>query len=112
MSEPYFSTTADDDLPLAIRREREVREREMRERAAAAVPSIGPDAGYRMLAQPAVVTALDIPFFKLMAFLIKAVLAGLPALLVLTALLWLLGQGVQAAFPQLIKMKILIHFPH
>ena len=115
MSEPTFSMTADDDLPRTIRREREAREREARERQArereaamaASVPSIERDGGYGVLASPpATVTDIDVPFIRLMVFFVKAVFAAIPALIVLTALLWLFGQGLQSFFPQLLKMKI------
>ena len=46
------------------------------------------------------------PFFGLMTFFIKAVFAAIPALIMLTALLWLFGQGLQSFFPQFLKMKI------
>ena len=46
-----------------------------------------------------------------MMFFIKAVFAAVPALLLLTAMLWLFGQGLQPAYPQLLKMKILIYVP-
>ena len=46
------------------------------------------------------------PFFRLVTFFIKAVFAAIPALIMLTALLWLFGQGLQSFFPQLLKMKI------
>src|SRR5262245_58079961 len=116
MPEPTFSMTAeDDDLPRTIRREREAREREARERqarereaaAAVSVPSIDHDAAYGALAAPpATVTDIDVPFLRLMMFFVKAVFAAVPALIVLTALLWLFGQGLQSFFPQLLKMKI------
>jgi hypothetical protein len=111
MPEPTFSMTAeDDDLPRTIRRERDARERQARERetaAAASVPSIDHDGAYGALASPpATVTAIDMPFLGLMTFFIKAVFAAVPALIMLTALLWLFGQGLQSFFPQLLKMKI------
>jgi hypothetical protein len=114
MPEPTFSMTAeDDDLPRTIRRERDAREREARERQAREVespvsmPSIDHDAAYGALASPpATVTAIDVPFLGLMTFFIKAVFAAVPALIMLTALLWLFGQGLQSFFPQLLKMKI------
>jgi hypothetical protein len=111
MPEPTFSMTAeDDDLPRTIRRERDARERQARERetaAAASVPSIDHDGAYGALASPpATVTAIDMPFVGLMTFFIKAVFAAVPALIMLTALLWLFGQGLQSFFPQLLKMKI------
>ena len=116
MSEPTFSMTADDDLPRTIRREREAqreareRERLAREREAAtavSAPSIDHEGGYGALASPpATVTDIDVPFLGLMTFFIKAVFAAIPALIMLTALLWLFGQGLQTFFPQLLKMKI------
>ena len=115
MAEPSLSMTAEeDDLPRTIRRERDAREREARERAAV-VPT-GPTAlerggDYAMAAPAATVTDFDVPFSKLMMFFIKAVFAAVPALLLLTAMLWLFGQGLQATYPQLLKMKILIYVP-
>ena len=110
MSEPTFSMTADDDLPRTIRRERDARERQAREREAAtavSAPSIEREGGYGALAAPpATVTDIDVPFLGLMTFFIKAVFAAIPALIMLTALLWLFGQGLQTFFPQLLKMKI------
>ena len=71
------------------------------------VPSIDHDGAYGALASPpATVTAIDMPFLGLMTFFIKAVFAAVPALIMLTALLWLFGQGLQSFFPQLLKMKI------
>lgn len=117
MPEPSLSITAEeDDLPRTIRRERDARDREAREKAAVVVPT-GPTAlersggDFRLPAPAATVTAFDVPFGKLMMFFIKAVFAAIPALLLLTVLLWLFGQGLQSAFPQLLKMKILIYVP-
>ena len=56
-------------------------------------------------------TRIKVPFFSLMGFFIKAVFAAIPALLILIAMLYGLGLALQAYFPQLIKMKILISFP-
>jgi hypothetical protein len=114
MPEPIFSMTADDDLPRTIRREREAREREARERqarereaaAGPSVPRIEREDSYPAPAPGSTVTDIDMPFFRLTAFFIKAVFAAIPALIMLTALLWLFGQGLQSFFPQLLKMKI------
>lgn len=117
MSEPTFSMTADDDLPRTIRRERDAREREAREARerqarerepvlAPSLASIEREGGYGMPAPAATVTAIDVPFLRLMMFFVKAVFAGIPALIILTALLWMFGQGLQSFFPQLLKMKI------
>ncbi len=112
MPEPIFSMTADDDLPRTIRRERDAREREARERQAREregpvpppVPRIEREGAYA--APASTVTDIDVPFLRLAAFFIKAVFAAIPALIMLTALLWLFGQGLQSYFPQLLKMKI------
>ena len=125
MSEPILSMDADDDLPRTIRRERdakEAREREARQRDARERLSMEP-SGFTVFEpqiryQPAAAAApagaaagLDVPFSKLMAFFIKAVFAAIPALIVFTALLWVAGQGLQALFPDLVKLKVLIYVP-
>jgi hypothetical protein len=101
MSEPFFSMMAEEDLPRTIRREREARERQARERQAHALMPLAERDG-----PGATVTGIDVPFPKLVMFSIKAVFAAIPALLALTAVLWLLGQGLQSFFPQLLKLKI------
>jgi hypothetical protein len=109
MPEPTFSMTADDDLPRTIRRERDARERAAREREAAAAapaPTMDREDAFGERAPRATVSDIDVPFLGLMTFFIKAVFAAIPALIMLTALLWLFGQGLQSFFPQLVKMKI------
>jgi hypothetical protein len=119
-----------DDLPRTFRRERdaqrEARDREARERAAAEQafapppePSYGPDtslqsfgADYPPPMQSGVVTALEIPFVRLMMFFIKAVFAAIPALIILGVMLWTMGQVLTNYFPWLLKMKILMTFPN
>jgi hypothetical protein len=123
MAEPILSMLADDDLPRTIRRERdakEAREREARERDARERLSMEP-APVRtferhpqpyMFAGPAdAAAAFDVPFSRLAGFFVKAVFAAIPALLILVALLWLLGHGLQTLFPDLMKLKILIYMP-
>lgn len=61
---------------------------------------------------PASVRRFDVPFFHLMTFFLKAVVAAIPALIVLIAILWVAGTALQAFFPELVKMKILISFPN
>jgi hypothetical protein len=51
------------------------------------------------------------PFAKLAMFFIRAVFAAIPALIVLTAILWVFGHTLQLFVPQLLKMKILIYMP-
>jgi hypothetical protein len=124
-----------DDLPRTLRRERENRERAAREQTAvdratwergqmtaAPPPGYGAadhgqsyDSGYPAQAggdaAQATVTRIKVPFFSLMVFFLKAVFAAIPALIILIAMLYGLGLALQAYFPQLIKMKILISFP-
>lgn len=124
----------DDDLPRTFRREKEARAREALERAAqerAAAPLLpngldgrfapaAPQLSVRAdqqpviedLPYPAVVRAFDVPFFNMVYFLLKAVVAGIPALILLTVILWFFGIILQAVFPDLVKMKILLSFPH
>jgi hypothetical protein len=122
MAEPTLSMHVDDDLPRTIRREREAkeaREREARERDARERLSMEPQsvrtfdrAAYAFDAPAAgAIATFDVPFSRLMAFFIKAVFAAIPALIVLTVLLWLVGHGLQTFFPDLVKMKILIYMP-
>src|SRR3954447_15065638 len=68
MSDRILSLGSDDDLPRSFRREREARERASR----APQHQTWPDTP-----QPAVVTALKIPFFRLMFFFLKAVIAAI-----------------------------------
>jgi len=127
MAEPVLSMDADDDLPRTIRRERDAkqaRERQAREQEArerlSTEPSgftvFEPQIRYPSTAAAAAAPSgaaigLDVPFSKLMAFFIKAVFAAIPALLILTALLWITAVGLQALFPDLVKLKVLIYMP-
>ena len=58
--------------------------------------------------QPAIVRDIDVPFPRLVRFFVKAVLASVPALILLMVLLWGFGQFLSVFFPNLVKMKILI----
>jgi hypothetical protein len=120
-----FPLTADEgaeDLPRTLRREKEARERAAREREAKArAATLTHDFGasdvrhdHRLAADAAgvAVTRFNVPFFHLMGFCIKAVLAAVPALILLTALLWLGGALLKAYYPELIHMQILITFPN
>ena len=60
---------------------------------------------------PATVARLDVPFLHLVVFCLKAVLAAIPALLLLMLILWGVGQIAQMYLPWLVKMRILITFP-
>ncbi len=119
MAQPRFAD--DDDLPRTLRRERDAREREMREREMAALAAddlrgqAGPGyaAPYAYDTAPAgdgtvTVTRLRIPFFHLVGFFLKAVIAAIPALILLTGLLWGLGQGLKTFFPGLRHLEIIV----
>lgn len=125
---PFTIPVADggpDDLPRAIRRERDAREREARERQArearermrseavghAAYRAIDAEPMHGASAGPTTVARLDIPFWHLTGFFLKAVFAAVPALIVLGLMVWSAGHVLQAYFPDLVKMQILILFP-
>lgn len=122
-----------DDLPRTFRREREAQERQAREREAFRLgamdrkepPLMAGDRGfdapfsaardygptYTSEPVPAIVKRLDVPFVRLSVFFLKAVVAAIPALVLLGALFWLAGSVLQTYFPWLAKMQIFIHFP-
>lgn len=119
MAEPRFAD--DDDLPRTLRRERDAREREKRERelSEASLDGLGhgtqrqptPTSGYEFgvtANRAGTVTRLEIPFVHLMLFFMKAVVAAIPALILLTVLLWGMGQGLKAFFPQFRHFEIVV----
>ncbi|HRQ27329.1 hypothetical protein [Hyphomicrobium sp.] len=133
MTDANFALTADsdfDDLPRTLRRERALRDREARERKAREererdgpsldrlgeppsylARSFPPPVAYGDDPIPASVQRFDVPFVKLAAFFLKAVLAAIPALILLGVILYFAGKGLEAYFPDLVRMKILISFP-
>jgi len=131
MTDTNFPLAADsdfDDLPRTLRRERDARAREAKERERRQRDGGGMDASlgdppsylargraapvaYAEDPLPASVRRFDVPFFSLVAFFLKAVLAAIPALFLLGAILYFAGKGLEAYFPELVRMKILITFP-
>ena len=121
---PLLADSETDDLPRTLRREHEARarDREAREReaAGASAASLAPgsgvpdgafaDGGTELM--PAAVKSFEVPFFRLMAFFLKAVLAAIPALILLGAILWGAGHILKMLFPWLIQTQITITFPH
>jgi hypothetical protein len=112
-----FTDGGPDDIPRTFRREREARER------AAAVSQPQPqdqpypstqsyEAAFGNDVPPGVVRKFKVPFFSLMFFCIKAVLAAIPALILLSAILWGGGQLLTKYFPWLLKMQIVISIPN
>ena len=120
MPEPHFSTM-DDDLPRTFRREREARERQALERdapppllrktSAPHRPPPDPVAASALPGESVTVTRFEVPFGHLAKFFVKAVFAALPALILLTVVLWGVGEVLQRYFSWLLKMRILIQFP-
>jgi hypothetical protein len=111
-----------EDLPRTLRREREAREREAREREAKARAATlthdfgASDRPYERRSDagppvPAAVTRFEVPFFRLMAFFIKAVFAAIPALLLLGVLVWLAGLALKTYYPELVHTEIIIRVP-
>lgn len=119
MPEPTIAMVSDpaDDLPRTLRREREARER-----AAARIPDLGtarePAAPTKDFGapwppresdlQPAIVRAIDVPFFRLVTFFLKAALAALPALALLTVICIAAGQGLKLIAPDLRVFRIVV----
>lgn len=121
MTDVNFPLTADsdfDDLPRTLRREKEARARQRQQQSMAA--SRGDPPTYLAHATPpvygddpipATVRRFDVPFLHMMMFFIKAVLAAIPALVLLGAVLYFAGQAIATHFPELVRMKILVTFP-
>ena len=103
-----------DDLPRTLRREREARERAQQKAPPPSAPMHVPEPEWsdRGGAQPAVVTAFDVSFFRLMMFGFKLVFAAIPALILLGALLWTAGHLLMTYYPWLVKLQILIRVPN
>ena len=110
-----LSDMGTDDLPRTLRREREARERNAPPMSAP--PAAGsyvpePAWGGGGEAQPANVTAINVPFVRLVLFFLKAVLAAIPALILLGVILWTAGHLLTTFFPWLVKVQILIRLPN
>ncbi|MEM9030342.1 MAG: hypothetical protein AAGC70_18440 [Pseudomonadota bacterium] len=123
MAEPELKMPSENDetdLPRTLRRARAEKERQESEatQPPTGAPTAGThaartgtdagefDAGY--IADEVVVTDINIPFLRLMAFLIKATLAAIPALIILTLLLIGVGQALKAYFPSLRQAVVTI----
>lgn len=133
MTDANIPLTADsdfDDLPRTFRREKEARAREAREakerrereREGHMNASLGDPPSYlsRPRSAPVVygddpvaasVQRFNVPFIHLVFFFLKSVLAAIPALVLLGIILYFAGKGLEAFFPELIRMKIMIMFP-
>jgi hypothetical protein len=119
MTDTNFPLTADSDmsdLPRTLRREHEARARAASGFSAEqASYASAPDSSYAQASAaepyPAAVRRFEVPFGHLVGFFLKAVLAAIPALILLTALLWGFGQVLKIFFPELLQMQIVVSFP-
>ena len=57
------------------------------------------------------VTRVRLPFLHMVGFFLKAVIAAIPALILLMLVLWGMGQFAKHFLPWLVQMKIDITFP-
>lgn len=125
MAEPQFGDP--DDLPRTLRRERDAREAQRQAQAGqgSAAGSFGDSAmpmgsahdypgGYGDLnaGLGGTVTRIEVPFLHLVRFFVKAVLAAIPALILLTLLLFAGGKVLQNFFPGLRLFEIVIKTPN
>ena len=112
----------DEDLPRTLRRERDARERSQTGYAAAPTQSDRMASNTPFVPEPVLadshtesgttVTAINIPFGKLVQFFFKAVFAAIPAILVLGVILWWIGHLLMTYYPWLVKVQILIRVPN
>ena len=115
---PLRADIGHDDLPRTLRKARA--EREAKKRAAthgavdlSAGSTYGPTENPQMAdgTTEVQVSSFNVPFFRLMGFCIKLVLAAIPALILLAGIVWAAAYVAQTYFPWLINMQIFIHFP-
>lgn len=115
---PLMADEGPEDLPRTLRREREARQRARREEEARKrgdslthdFTAPGP-TGYTPDAAGGVVTRINVPFFRLVAFFIKAVFAAIPALIILGTLLWFAGLALKTMYPELVHTEVIIRVP-
>ena len=100
-----------DDLPRTFRRQRDEQQR-AHQQAMVSASSHDAEWAHDHAPTPAVVTAFKVPFFRLMLFYIKAVVAAIPAIILLIAILWGLGHLLTTYLPWLVKVQILIRIPN
>ena len=117
MDEPRFEQPREPDLPRTFLRDREAMQQRARDGRGPNAMSAGEAkmAHYRSDDPPGgprvTVSAFEVPFMRLMWFLIKVALAALPALLILGLMMFAIGQVAQAYLPWLVKMRIVVTFP-
>lgn len=104
-----FDDAGLDDLPRTLRREREARSRATLDQA----PPVSerdrvspPRWDHEVEPVPSIVRAIEVPFFRLVLFFLKAAVAAIPALILLTAILFAGGQILKNVFPNLRHFEI------
>jgi hypothetical protein len=114
-----------DDLPRTFRRERDAQQRAQQQLQQTqqtpsqrmAMPTAPAPVALQEhdwdhdQPQKAIVTKFKVPFFSLMMFYLKSVIAAIPAIILLVAILWGLGHVLVTYFPWLVKVQILIQVP-
>lgn len=118
---PLLADEGPEDLPRTLRRERDARQRARREEEARergdtlshdlAAPEAVVRTDYAHEPVTGVVRRIEVPFFRLMWFFIKAVFAAIPALILLGVLLWYAGLALKAMYPELIHTEVIIRVP-
>ncbi len=128
MTDTSFSSSDNDDLPRTVKQQKEAARAKARDYrdATYAPPPKTPMAAldndlrgsdYALPASPpgeyplTTVARFETPFLHMVVFFLKAVLAAIPALLLLTLILWGFGQVAKHYMPWLVQTEILIKFP-
>ena len=140
MTDTSFQTGGDEDLPRTVRQQKEARARDQMAREILNTPraAFGATTGTRAGAASSIshldtdyrggefpshptsppgeyplttVSRLQIPFLHMVGFFLKAVVAAIPALLLLTLILWAGGQFAKHFMPWLVQAQINITFP-
>jgi hypothetical protein len=134
MTDTSYHSGGNEDLPRTVRQQKEARARDQAAREILNPPrsSASPRAASSMgsplasdyrgsefpVAQSppgeyprATVSRLQLPFLHMVGFFLKAVIAAIPALILLMLILWGAGQIAKHFLPWLVQMKIDITFP-
>lgn len=129
MTDASFNSSENEDLPRTVRQQKEAaraKAKEFRGSTYSATPPKTPmtaldtDLRGSEYALPAsapgeypltAVARFETPFLHMVGFFLKAVLAAIPALLLLTMILWGFGQVAKHYMPWLVQTEILIKFP-
>ena len=134
MTDTSYISGGDEDLPRTVRQQKEARARDQAAREILNPQRGGAGRGqhasmgnhmsgeyrsgdYAAAQSPpgeypsATVMRLQLPFLHMVGFFLKAVLAAIPALILLMLILWGVGQIAKHFLPWLVQMKIDITFP-